>query len=247
MGAFKNLVGLRFERLVVKADSGRRDKHGDIFWECVCDCGETREIRGASLRRGLTVSCGCKNREVAAETLRKYPNFESVKYPKEYAAWIHLRERCSPNSKNRKNYYDRGISVCKDWEESFLIFLQDVGKAPSDGRTWSVGRIDNNKGYCRENTRWETEDLQARNHTRQRNNTSGVTGVTHIQHRGKYKNEYWAAFWTNLDGKECRKSYNVATFGYDEAFRLACEKRKEELQRLQDEGAGYAETHGKEK
>ena len=31
MGAFKNLVGLRFERLVVKADSGRRDKHGDIF------------------------------------------------------------------------------------------------------------------------------------------------------------------------------------------------------------------------
>ena len=50
MGAFKNLVGLRFERLVVKADSGRRDKHGDIFWECVCDCGETCEIRGASLR-----------------------------------------------------------------------------------------------------------------------------------------------------------------------------------------------------
>ncbi len=36
-------------------------------WLCRCDCGAEKQIYGGSLRKGLTRSCGCLNRRVAAE------------------------------------------------------------------------------------------------------------------------------------------------------------------------------------
>jgi hypothetical protein len=57
-----NLYSKRFGRLVViKRHSS--DKHGSVRWLCKCDCGSMVIIRGDSLRRGVTVSCGCYARE----------------------------------------------------------------------------------------------------------------------------------------------------------------------------------------
>ncbi len=33
------------------------------MWECQCDCGEKAIVEGASLKNGLTRSCGCLNKE----------------------------------------------------------------------------------------------------------------------------------------------------------------------------------------
>jgi hypothetical protein len=39
--------------------------------------------------------------------------------------------------------------------------MNDMGYAPSE--KYSLDRIDNNKGYCKENCRWVTFDVQAKN------------------------------------------------------------------------------------
>lgn len=69
--AKKDLVGQRFGRLVVVKDSGERDDHGCIIWECKCDCGNITKIRSRSLLAGDTRSCGCYNRDVLIERVNK--------------------------------------------------------------------------------------------------------------------------------------------------------------------------------
>jgi hypothetical protein len=35
-------------------------KSGATKWLCKCDCGTEKEVFASNLKRGLTVSCGCK-------------------------------------------------------------------------------------------------------------------------------------------------------------------------------------------
>jgi len=54
----KDLKGQRFGRLVVLKEAGRsQDKR--VLWQCKCDCGKKRIIRGHDLIEGKTKSCGC--------------------------------------------------------------------------------------------------------------------------------------------------------------------------------------------
>lgn len=53
-----NLLGQKFGRLTVIARA-ESDKFGKAQWLCQCECGKQKVIASASLRRGLTKSCGC--------------------------------------------------------------------------------------------------------------------------------------------------------------------------------------------
>lgn len=56
-----NLKGKTFGRLIVKKDSGKRDKSGGVLWECECSCGNITYVSTSNLTRptGATISCGC--------------------------------------------------------------------------------------------------------------------------------------------------------------------------------------------
>lgn len=41
------------------------------MWLCRCDCGVEKRIAVASLNRGATTSCGCRNREIVSKLLTK--------------------------------------------------------------------------------------------------------------------------------------------------------------------------------
>jgi hypothetical protein len=102
------------------------------------------------------------NRIETNPTEKKKPVRHGLRGTPEYCAWVEMRRRC--RAKNRKEfalYGERGISVCKAWEESFLAFLRDMGNRPSS--LHSIDRRDNNLGYFKENCRWATDVQQSNN------------------------------------------------------------------------------------
>jgi hypothetical protein len=79
-GQIRDLTGQTFGRLTAirvvgftrqKTRNGKW-RSGGAIWECDCECGNTKEIRGGSLtaRSHATKSCGCLARELAAARLR---------------------------------------------------------------------------------------------------------------------------------------------------------------------------------
>lgn len=64
----KDLVGLRFGRLVVTAYAGKQS--GAHRWRCLCDCGRETTVSHNLLLSGKTKSCGCLQAETYRENLK---------------------------------------------------------------------------------------------------------------------------------------------------------------------------------
>lgn len=81
---------------------------------------------------------------------------------RDYVGWAAMIQRChNPNSSKYPKYGGRGISVCDRWRE-FKHFYEDMEAKPQ-GKT--LGRIDNDGPYCKDNCRWESHGEQSQNRT----------------------------------------------------------------------------------
>lgn len=146
-----DMAGKKYgEWLVVKR--AKTDGRGEIMWECVCSCGKIKEIRGSTLRIGTSTCCGHSRRS----PLKTH----GMSNTKIFGIWRSMLSRCeNKNCAAYKDYGARGITVCDEWH-SFDVFFADMGHRP-EGK--SLDRIDNDKGYCKENCRWASRDEQIAN------------------------------------------------------------------------------------
>jgi hypothetical protein len=165
MGKFNDLTGRRFSRLLVLGIAGK-DENGCIRWLCQCDCGKQKTVYGLNLTRGFSKSCGCLQKERAAEssTGNSWSVTHGCHRTPEYVAWQGIIQRClNPNNKSYDNYGGRGIQVCDRWVESFEKFLADMGEKPEPKELYSIDRINNDGDYEPSNCRWATRDQQLGN------------------------------------------------------------------------------------
>lgn len=171
-GYINDLTGQRFGRLTVIEYAGKRVSQSgkaSTMWKCKCDCGNIKDVRQGSLRRGTTQSCGCLHKEKVANMHRTHGL--STENKRLYKVWKEMRYRCSdPNNASYDRYGGRGISVCDEWQNNFEAFYkwsiangykEDI--AESGKNRLSIDRIDNGGNYEPTNCRWADDYVQAAN------------------------------------------------------------------------------------
>jgi hypothetical protein len=178
----------------------------------------------------------------------KREDFHGMTGSPEYRSWARIKSRCfNPNSADFPDYGGRGITMSQEWRDSFPKFYEHIGPKPSDGKRYSVDRVDNTKGYVPDNVRWATDAQQARNQNgRSKANTTGVTGVywdTKVHPTGRDSTRYAVAQWVSLEGVRKKKCFSVKKLGEELAFLAACECRDKQMTLLNLQGAGYTDQH----
>lgn len=151
------MVGQVFGRLTVLSPHGS-DKNGNRLWWCKCDCGNTKIVTNSHIKSGHTKSCGCFSRENG----RKQLTTHGMVGTSTYRSWAGMKNRCTNNrDPHWERYGGRGITVCAEWLNSFEQFHADMGDKPDN--SFEIDRIDNMKGYSKENCRWVSRKANCRN------------------------------------------------------------------------------------
>ncbi len=94
-----------------------------------------------------------------------------------YDVWGWMKSRCcNPNDTQYKNYGGRGISICDEWKNDPVAFIEWCKKSG-----WENGlvldRIDNDGNYEPLNCRFVTRTISSANQRIRKDNTSGYRGV----------------------------------------------------------------------
>lgn len=149
-------IGDRFGMLEVTSGKIRVEGKRYVYFNVVCDCGNTRTMEKSNLMR-RSISCGCHIAKVTGDRARTHGKWNSPIYH----VWNMMKQRCTLSSnRSYKNYGGRGIKVCEDWQ-TFENFYRDMGDPPFPGA--SLDRKDSNGDYCKDNVVWATREEQANN------------------------------------------------------------------------------------
>lgn len=170
------MLGMKFGKLLVIGEVPDRyiSKNGkEAVWVCRCECGRVIQVRGGQLRSGHTKSCGCAKGEYCGKVHLVHGEHST----RLHSIWNSMKQRCNnPNNPKYMDYGGRGITVCDEWNESFIAFRNWAlanGYVDGKGHDCSIDRINNDGGYYPENCRWTTAKVQA-------NNQRPKRGTSHV-------------------------------------------------------------------
>ncbi len=127
-------------------------------WLCRCECGNETVVDKGNLSSGRQVSCGCHNRLMAKNG---HTIHNKSKTPI-YRVWSGMITRCyNPKFVHYKDYGGRGITVCDEWRNDFMVFYNDMYEGYKKGL--ELDRVEVNGNYEKKNCRWATQKENARN------------------------------------------------------------------------------------
>ena len=201
----EDLIGRRFGRLIV---TGQAEDHVQpngvhvAMWNCDCDCGKKKIISGASLNNGRALSCGCLQKERAAEALRKTTeksNFidDSGEFCIGYTSngdefWFDKEDK-ELVEKYCWSYDDYGYLQANNKIDKHTIKLHRLVMGFPDPNLYDINhknhpprnehKVDNRK----QNLEIVTRTINNMNRCLQSNNKSGVTGVRWNKQRDKWE------------------------------------------------------------
>jgi len=209
--------GDRFGRLKIinEVDSMQRRRDGRRAFLCRCDCGQEKIISVKLLFNGQTKSCGCLKIELTAERRKTH----GMSRTRLHRIWCQMLQRCrNINDSSYSNYGGRGITVCKEWQDDFVVFHT---WAMSNGYkdNLSIDRIDGNGNYEPSNCRWASKSYQTQNTRCHKGKVSKYKGVTWK----KARNRWLATVWRNGNAIHC------GSFNDEELAALAYDKKALEV------------------
>jgi hypothetical protein len=199
--------GQRFGRLIAIEQAGR-DNAGRVMWRCKCDCGNEKSISSLSLVTGNTLSCGCYFKD----RVTKHGGHGKSSFN----TWRSMMRRCyNIKDKDFPNWGGKGIAVCNEWHD-YKVFAKDMGEPQGDE---TLDRVDPYGPYTKENCRWASKVIQARNIRVPKSSKTGITGV--IFHNKKFysaitvkkKKYYSKCFDTLEEAAAARKELELLHWG----------------------------------
>ena len=156
-----DIIGKKYNKLTCVKKDENKDKRYYIFR---CDCGNEKSIIASNVIGGYSTSCGCVK-------LKGNNTKHGGKGTRLYHIWKSMRERCNnPNTNRHHIYYDRGIEICKEWD-NFSVF-REWALLNGYNDLLTIDRINGDNGYCPDNCRWAT-------YTEQANNSSNAKMITY--------------------------------------------------------------------
>ncbi len=178
MSKILDLTGKRFGKLVaIERDITKKR----VYWICQCDCGSIKSIMSTHLRSGASTSCGCYQKECASKANKTH----GMTHTSLHNRWKAIRQRCTnPKDSRYKNYGNRGITLCEEWNNFERFAKWSLENGYQDGL--ELDRIDNDKGYFPENCRWCKSIIN--NHNRR--NTAKIDGIPLQDFAKMYQMDY---------------------------------------------------------
>ncbi len=159
--------GFEFVRELEKTKSGQRK----VIVKCpICKKEITKQLGNINYANSIgCISCAMKE-------LSRKSHINDIGYSntKLYRLWKQVKDRCNrAKNINYKHYGGRGIKVCNEWANDFMIFHDwSIANGYKEGLT--LDRIDVNGNYEPTNCRWVSMKEQQNN----RRNNVVIEGYT---------------------------------------------------------------------
>lgn len=126
----KDMVGKVFGKLTVVRFS-HIDYRREAIWECLCECGNMRQVAGSLLRDGRTKNCGNHKRQVSPKTFHNI--IDNIEY--KWCSSCHNWKPLGSFHKNKLNWdgFSYRCKLCiKDkainYRENSLVYKKEYRK-----------------------------------------------------------------------------------------------------------------------
>jgi len=139
----KNISGFKFGKLTAIEELPNSNKFKNRVWVCKCDCGNIKNVSTNNLTMGHTKSCGC-NQYKTGKDVYNYTGYEDISGSK----WGSIKSGA----------IIRGLEFLITKEQVWEKYLEQNKKCyftnqdiSFKGKTASIDRLDNSKGYSIDN------------------------------------------------------------------------------------------------